>query len=67
MTQTMPEQAEARVRFGDAPTMTLSGDLAEAVLREVWKASPERFGNFVKKAMIRLYSGQAPSANGHRP
>ena len=67
MTQQMTEQAEGRVRFGDTPSMTLPADLAEAVLREVWKSSPERFGNFVKKAMIRLYSGQAPSVNGHRP
>jgi hypothetical protein len=62
-----PEQAaDVRVPFGPGPTMNLSLDLAAAVLAEVWKASPERFGNFVKKAMITLYTAPA-SSNGHRP
>lgn len=53
--------ADIRVPFGPRPSMNLSLDLAAAVLAEVWKASPERFGNFVKKAMITLYS-----ANGNQ-
>jgi hypothetical protein len=54
------------VRFGDVPTMVLSHDLAGATLRELWESSPERFGNLVKKAMIRLW-GPGMSSNGHRP
>lgn len=64
MTQQTPDLAPV-VRFGPRPTMVLSHDLAAAVLAEVWKASPERFGNFVKKAMITLWApGAASSANG---
>lgn len=46
----------------DRPTMTLSPDLAAAVLAELWSASPDRFGNLVKRGMIRLFG---PSSNGH--
>ena len=61
-----PDQAaDVRVPFGPRPSMNLSLDLAAAVLAEVWKSSPERFGNYVKKAMISLYSAPgASSANG---
>jgi hypothetical protein len=60
---------QARISFDptgrDRPSMTLPADLAAAVLAEVWKASPERFGNFVKKGMIRLWGpGAASSVNG---
>ena len=63
---TAPGQAaDVRVPFGPRPSMNLSLDLAAAVLAEVWKSSPERFGNFVKKAMIALYAAPAaPSPNG---
>lgn len=65
MTQQLEDQAPA-VRFGPRPTMVLSHDLAAAVLAEVWKSSPERFGNYVKKAMIALWGpGANSSANGH--
>lgn len=69
MTQQPIGQAPApeapRLKFGPGPTQDLSPDLAAAVLAEVWKASPERFGNHVKKAMIRLWgAGAESSANG---
>jgi hypothetical protein len=63
MTQQLEQHAEPRVRFGDGPAQELPLILAEAVLREVWKASPERFGNFLKKAMIAAWP--PASANGH--
>jgi hypothetical protein len=66
--QARPEADPAtapRLKFGPGPTQDLSHDLAEAVLYEVWKTSPERFGNHVKKAMIRLWGdGATSSANG---
>lgn len=63
MTHSPEGQAPARIRFGDGPAQDLPPILAEAVLREVWKASPERFGNFLKKAMMHTW----PSPNGHTP
>jgi hypothetical protein len=64
-----PEQAAVvRLKFGPGLTQELPADLAQAVLCELWAASPERFGNLLKKAMIRLWGdGAQPSANGHRP
>lgn len=64
MTQHTEDQAPGRVRFGDGPAQDLHPILAEALLREIWKASPERFGNFLKKAMIHAWP---PSPNGHKP
>jgi hypothetical protein len=56
---------EARLKFGPGLTQELPADLAQAVLCELWAASPDRFGNLVKKAMIRLWGGSAkPSPNG---
>lgn len=60
------DHAEIRVPFGPRPTMNLSLDLAAAVLAEVWKTSPERFGNFVKKAMITLYTAPPTSSPNGR-
>lgn len=66
MTAQPEGQAEGRISFDptgrDRPTMTLSPDLAAAVLAELWSASPDRFGNLVKRGMIRLF---APGPNGH--
>lgn len=68
MTQNMTPAAEAPpLTFGPGAAQNMSHELAQAVLWEVWKASPERFGNFVKKAMIRLWAaGAASSSNGQR-
>lgn len=70
LTDRAAEAAEApRLTFGPGPAQELSHELAQAILWEVWAASPERFGNFTKKAMIRLWGGKsaAPAANGaHR-
>jgi hypothetical protein len=69
MTQQPIGQAPApeapRLKFGPGPTQDLSPDLAAAVLAELWAASPDRFGNLLKKAMIRLWpAGATSSANG---
>lgn len=57
------EGTPPRIRFGDGPAQELPVNLAEQLLREVWKASPERFGNLLKKAMMATW----PSPNGHKP
>jgi hypothetical protein len=51
----------ARIRFGDGPAQELPLNLAEQVLREVWAANPLKFGEHVKKAMVKLW---VPSDNG---
>jgi hypothetical protein len=64
--QTIGQAPEpARIKFGPGPTQDLSPDLAAAMLAELWAASPDRFGNLVKKAMIRLWgAGATSSPNG---
>lgn len=68
MTQQPIGQAPAaeapRLTFGPGPAQDLSHDLAQAVLWAVWKSSPQRFGNFVKEAMISLWGPNASSPNG---
>lgn len=48
-------QAPPTLQWGPRPGMFVSPDLAAAFMLEVWKASPERFGNFMKKAMAELW------------
>lgn len=57
-----PAPAAARITFGPGPAQDLSPELAQAVLWQVWKSSPQRFGNFVKLAMVDLWG--ASSQNG---
>lgn len=65
MSQTTEQAAGLRVRFGDGPCQDLPLNLAEAVLREVWRASPERFGNFLKKAMVKTWPAQSQNGQHH--
>lgn len=57
-----------RIPFGPGPCQDLPLILAAALLNELWKASPDRFGNLLKKAMVRTYPPDPkPSSNGQAP